>query len=75
MTRLEVVELPADRLPGDALLVPLFEDQRPLAGPVGVVDWRLDGVTPSTVPNVLLLGEQTPSYHVNVVRVGMRYKF
>ena len=43
MTQFEVVDLPADRLPGEALVVPLFEDQRPLAGPVAVVDWRLDG--------------------------------
>lgn len=43
MTAIEVVDLPADRLPGDALAVPLFEDQRTLDGPVAVVDWRLDG--------------------------------
>lgn len=43
MTTLEVVDLPADQLPGDALAVPLFEDQRTLDGPVAVVDWRLDG--------------------------------
>ena len=43
MTHFEVVDLPADRLPGEVLVVPLFEDQRPLAGPVAVVDWRLDG--------------------------------
>ena len=43
MTQFEVVDLPADRLPGEVLVVPLFEDQRPLAGPVAVVDWRLDG--------------------------------
>lgn len=38
-------------------------------------DWRLDGVTPTTVPNLLVLGEQSPNYHVNVVRVAMRYRF
>ena len=43
MTQFEVVDLPADRIPGEVLVVPLFEDQRPLAGPVAVVDWRLDG--------------------------------
>jgi hypothetical protein len=43
MTRLEVLDLPGDRLPGDLLLVPLFDDQRPLDGPAAVVDWRLDG--------------------------------
>jgi hypothetical protein len=35
----------------------------------------LDGVTPSTIPNVLTLGEQAPRYHVNVFRLAMRYKF
>lgn len=43
MTALEIVDLPADRLPGAVLAVPMFEDQRPLEGPVAVVDWRLDG--------------------------------
>lgn len=43
MTALEIVDLPADRLPGEVLAVPMFEDQRPLDGPVAVVDWRLDG--------------------------------
>lgn len=43
MTHFEVVDLPADRLAGEVLVVPLFEDQRPLAGPVAVIDWRLDG--------------------------------
>lgn len=53
MTALDLVDLPADRLPGDALMVPLFEDQRPLAGPVGVVDWRLDGA----LTRMILAGE------------------
>jgi hypothetical protein len=44
MTALEIVDLPADQLPGDTLAVPLFEDQRTLDGPVAVVDWRLDGI-------------------------------
>lgn len=53
MTSLEIVDLPADRLPGDALVVPLFEDQRPLDGPAAVVDWRMDGV----LTRMLLDGE------------------
>jgi hypothetical protein len=53
MTQFEVVDLPADRLPGEVLVVPLFADQRPLAGPVAVVDWRLDG----TVTRMILAGE------------------
>ncbi|HYA37900.1 MAG TPA: MtrB/PioB family decaheme-associated outer membrane protein [Candidatus Methylomirabilis sp.] len=38
-------------------------------------NWMLDGVTPSTIPNVLAFGEQPPSYHVNVISLSMRYKF
>lgn len=38
-------------------------------------DWRLDGVLPSTVPNLLNLGEQTPHYGVSIVRVALRYRF
>jgi len=53
MTVLEVIDLPADRLPGEMLVVPLFEDQRPLAGPAAVVDWRLDGA----LTRMMLAGE------------------
>jgi len=38
-------------------------------------NWMLNGVGPSTIPNVLTLGEQAPRYNVNVVRVALRYKF
>ena len=38
-------------------------------------DWMLDGVAPSTIPNVLALGLQPPQYHVNVIRLSVRYKF
>ena len=38
-------------------------------------NWMLDGVTPSTIPNVLTLGEQSPRYNVSVVRLALRYKF
>lgn len=38
-------------------------------------DWRLDGVQPATIPNLLALGDQPPRYHVNVVRLAVRYKF
>ena len=53
MSTLEIADLPADRLPGETLAVPLFEDQRPLTGPVAVVDWRLDGA----LTRMLLDGE------------------
>jgi MtrB/PioB family decaheme-associated outer membrane protein len=38
-------------------------------------DWRLDGVTPATVSNLLTFGVQPPRYNVNVVRLGVRYRF
>lgn len=38
-------------------------------------DWRLDGVLPATVPNLLTLGEQPPRYHVHVLGVALRYRF
>ena len=38
-------------------------------------NWTLEGVTPGAVPNVLTLGEQPPRYHVNVVRLAVRYRF
>ena len=38
-------------------------------------DWMLDGVLPSTVPNVLSLGMQPPQYHVDVVKLSVKYKF
>lgn len=62
MTSLDIVAQPADQLPGAALAVLLFEDQRPLAGPVAVVDWRLDGLLTR-----MILGEEIagrPSEHL-----------
>ena len=38
-------------------------------------NWMLDGVTPNTIPNVLTFGEQSPRYHVHLIRVALRYKF
>jgi len=38
-------------------------------------DWRLDGVSPDTVPNLLAFGEQTPQYQVNVLSLVLRYSF
>ncbi|TSA10551.1 MAG: MtrB/PioB family decaheme-associated outer membrane protein [Betaproteobacteria bacterium] len=38
-------------------------------------DWMLEGVAPSTIPNVLTLGLQAPQYNVNVLRLSLRYKF
>jgi len=38
-------------------------------------DWRLDGIAPATVPNLLTFGNQSPRYNVSVLRVALRYKF
>jgi MtrB/PioB family decaheme-associated outer membrane protein len=38
-------------------------------------DWRLDGVTPSTVYNFLAFGNQAPRYNQSVFRVSLRYQF
>ncbi len=38
-------------------------------------DWALDGVGPSTIPNVLTLGETSPDYKVSVASLSLRYRF
>jgi MtrB/PioB family decaheme-associated outer membrane protein len=38
-------------------------------------DWALDGVTPSTVSNVLAFGQTSPAYQINVTTLSGRYKF
>jgi len=38
-------------------------------------DWRLDGVLPNTVPDLLAFGEQAPRYRVRLLRVSLRYRF
>jgi len=38
-------------------------------------NWAIDGVSPSTIPNVLTLGEASPDYKVNVASVSLRYRF
>ena len=38
-------------------------------------NWMLDGVEPATVPDALTLGEESPSYSVDVVMASVRYSF
>lgn len=38
-------------------------------------DWHVDGVQAATVSNLLSLGDTAPRYHVNVLRVALRYRF
>jgi MtrB/PioB family decaheme-associated outer membrane protein len=37
-------------------------------------DWRLDGVFPGTVPNLLALGDQSPRYRVHLFSIALRYR-
>jgi hypothetical protein len=38
-------------------------------------NWAVDNVTPSTIPNVLTLGETSPNYKVSVASLTVRYSF
>jgi predicted porin len=38
-------------------------------------DWHLDGVLPATVSNLLAFGDQPARYRVNVLQLGLRYRF
>ena len=38
-------------------------------------NWMLDGVEPATVAELLALGEESPSYSVDVVMASLRYSF
>lgn len=38
-------------------------------------NWRMDGVLPATIPNVLAFGELAPRYYVNVLSLALRYQF
>ncbi len=44
MTRLQVLDSPADLLPGEVIASLFYSDVRPLTGPSALLDWRLDGV-------------------------------
>ena len=49
MSRLHLLDLPADRLEGEAIAAFFFEDQRPLQGPAALLDWRLNGLVSDLV--------------------------
>jgi len=38
-------------------------------------NWAIDGVGPSTIPNVLAFGETSPEYKINVASLSVRYRF
>jgi hypothetical protein len=43
MIQPETLDLPVDQLPGESVVTLYFADQKPVAGPAAVLDWRLDG--------------------------------
>ena len=38
-------------------------------------DWHLDGVWPSTVPNFLAFGQQSPAANVKAIAASLRFRF
>ena len=44
MLRIMSLDLPVDRIETPLVAVPFFLDQRPLDGPVALLDWRLNGL-------------------------------
>ncbi len=44
MKPLQILDLPVDRVESSIVVVPFFEDQRPLQGPAALLDWRLNGL-------------------------------
>jgi len=70
-TRLNSAKLYVDFRPKQKLSLHLaywYEDYRS-------EDWALDGVTPSTISNVLAFGQESPSYQVNVITLSGSYQF
>jgi hypothetical protein len=53
MTPVRVLDLPADRMEGEAVAAFFFEDERPLRGPAALLDWRLNGA----LTDLLLTGQ------------------
>lgn len=47
---------PLHRMDADVLLVPFFEDERPLRGPAGFADWRLCGLLSEGLRDGALVG-------------------
>lgn len=44
MSRLQVLDRPADTLPGEVAAALFYSDIRPLYGPSALLDWRLNGL-------------------------------
>jgi len=44
MNMLRILDLPPDRIDGEAVAALFFEDERPVLGPAALLDWRLNGL-------------------------------
>ncbi len=70
-TALDSLKLHASyRLKDDLSLIGSYWYERYTA-----VDWRLAGVLPDTLPDLLAFGEQAPRYNISVFRLALRYRF
>ena len=57
MTTMERVEVPADALVAEAVVVLYFSDKKLLEGPAALLDWRLDGQLTRMLLNGSVLGK------------------
>ncbi len=63
MTRLRLLDLTADRMEGEAVAAFFFQDERPLCGPVALLDWRLNGL----LTDLLVRGEVSGRVGENIL--------
>lgn len=57
MTRMRVLDLPADRMEGEAVAAFFFEDDRPVRGPAALLDWRLNGLLSTLLRHEKITGQ------------------
>ncbi|MBE0595795.1 MAG: hypothetical protein IH614_00840 [Desulfuromonadales bacterium] len=57
MSRLRLLDLPADRMEGEAVAALFFMDDRPVRGPVALLDWRLNGFLSALLREGSISGE------------------
>ena len=57
MTRVRVLDLPADKLDGEVIVSFIFEDQKPVRGAAALLDWRLRGLLTRNLLDGFICGE------------------
>ncbi|MDW7645738.1 MAG: M17 family peptidase N-terminal domain-containing protein [Desulfuromonadales bacterium] len=57
MTRVRVLDLPADKLDGEVIVSFIFEDQKPVRGAAALLDWRLRGLLTKKLLDGFIGGE------------------